>query len=31
MKKYLIPLVVAAMAVVHAQAADGEPTNHLNG
>jgi hypothetical protein len=31
MKKYLIPLVAAAMAVVHAQAADGEPTNHLNG
>jgi hypothetical protein len=31
MKKYLIPLVAAAMAVVHPQAADGEPTNHLNG
>ena len=30
-KKYLIPLIVAAMALVHAQAADGEPTNHLNG
>ena len=31
MKKYLIPLVVAAMAVVHAQAADDVPTNYLNG
>ena len=30
MKKYLIALVVAAMAVVHAQAADGVPTNYLN-
>lgn len=31
MKKYLIPLVVAAMAVVHAQAADDVTTNYLNG
>jgi hypothetical protein len=30
MKKYLIAFVVAAMAVVHAQAADGVPTNYLN-
>lgn len=31
MKKHLIPLVVAAMAIVHSQATDGEPTNYLNG